>query len=119
MRRLTARLLLLVLLLGTFSPVALALSAQPRHACCVRKKPHCHNTLPTDPDGLAIYAPSCAQRSCCRALSLTHWAQPQPSHKAHPVPHNQLLSHLPQVIFAGADLAAAHTVRGPPEFSLA
>src|SRR5437899_354938 len=37
MNRWTARVLLLLLLMGTFGPVALAISASAQHACCMRK----------------------------------------------------------------------------------
>src|SRR5882672_6743134 len=40
MHRLTARLLLVLLLVGTFAPVALAISAPVLHACCMRKPLH-------------------------------------------------------------------------------
>ncbi len=40
MHRLTARLLLVLLLVGTFAPVALAISAPVPHACCMRKPLH-------------------------------------------------------------------------------
>ena len=37
MQRLTARILFLTALLGTFVPVALAIGAPAPHACCIRK----------------------------------------------------------------------------------
>ena len=40
MHRLTARLLLVLLLVGVFVPVALAISATSAHACCMRKPMH-------------------------------------------------------------------------------
>jgi hypothetical protein len=47
MRRLTARLLLLFALAGTFVPPALAATAAPPHACCIRKAAHqCHGSGP-------------------------------------------------------------------------
>ena len=39
MHRLTARILLVLVLVGTFAPLALATSGPPQHACCMRKGP--------------------------------------------------------------------------------
>jgi hypothetical protein len=39
MHRLTARILLVLVLVGTFAPLALATSGSPQHACCMRKGP--------------------------------------------------------------------------------
>ena len=44
MYRLTARLLLVLLLAGTFVPVAMAVSAPVPHACCMRKPMHDHGS---------------------------------------------------------------------------
>ena len=44
MYRLTARLLLALLLAGTFVPVAMAISAPVPHACCMRKPMHDHGS---------------------------------------------------------------------------
>ena len=44
MHRLTARLLLILMLSGTFAPAALAISAESPHACCKRKPLHDHGS---------------------------------------------------------------------------
>jgi hypothetical protein len=40
MHRVTARSLLVLLLVGVFVPVGLAIAAAPPHACCLRKAMH-------------------------------------------------------------------------------
>ncbi len=39
MHRLTARILLVLVLVGMFAPLALATAGPPQHACCMRKGP--------------------------------------------------------------------------------
>ena len=119
MRRLTASVLLLILLTGISAPLALALSAVPPHACCVRKGPHCHTMRGDDSQGPALYAPSCPSHSCCRALSATHYAQPNSSAHKNSVPQSQPLFALFNSIYRPTNLTAVHTVRGPPAFFLA
>ena len=118
MRRLIASALLLFLFAGVSVPLALAVSADPPHACCLRKKPHCHSMSPDDSTGLAFRAPSCANHSCCRALTATHWAQPRPQTQAHSIGQGEPLLTRSNSIFRTSDFIAAHAVRGPPEFSL-
>jgi hypothetical protein len=77
MHRLTARLLLLVALLGTFAPSALLALATPPHACCVRKAHRCHDSIDPDTE-LAIRDASCCNREASRAVTTAKWARPQP-----------------------------------------
>ena len=66
MHRLTARILLVLMLVGIFAPLALATAGPPQHACCMRKGP--------------------AQRSfsqmhqmsgnCCPPMATAQWARP-------------------------------------------
>ena len=74
MRRHTARSLLLVMLMGILAPSALAVLAAPAHACCLRKKSHCHSSRPAEE--LTFHAANCGQHDCCRALPATHSAKP-------------------------------------------
>ena len=77
MHRLTARIMLVVALLGAFAPSALAALYEPPHACCVRRVHHCHNSI--DPDSeLAIRDVSCCKNEGCRAVTTTRWAHAQP-----------------------------------------
>lgn len=117
MRRLIASLVSLFLLAGISVPLALALSADPPHACCIRKKPHCHTMEGSDASEHALYAPSCANHSCCRALSASHWAHPQAPTNSAVVRERKVTLHEANSIVHVSDLKSAHAVRGPPKFS--
>jgi hypothetical protein len=79
MHRLTARFLLLFVLVGNFVPLALASVAAKPHACCLRKAAHpCHGGGITDSSRLSIHDASCCNHDCCRAVTTAHWAHPQP-----------------------------------------
>ncbi len=78
MRRLTAGILLFFALAGTFVPLALAATAAPLHACCLRKAHHCHNSAALPSDQLVVRATSCCNHDCCRAVTTRQWASPQP-----------------------------------------
>jgi hypothetical protein len=66
--RITARLLLLVLLVGVFAPAALA-AIVPAHACCVRKPMmHSHSAPPSS----EFHATDCSSHRCCRPLTSSH-----------------------------------------------
>lgn len=77
MQRLIARLLLLFALAGTFVPVALAMTAPPLHACCIRKAHHCHESASADSAQLTG-AKSCCTHDGGRAVTTSQWANPQP-----------------------------------------
>src|ERR1700722_19784531 len=77
MQRLTARLLLLFALAGTFVPLALAATAAPSHACCVRKSHHCHDSASPE-NTLVVSATSCCSHDCCRAATTSQWADALP-----------------------------------------
>jgi hypothetical protein len=80
MQRLTARFLLLFALAGTFVPLALAVTAAPPHACCVRKATHqCHGSAAVESDQPAIHGTGCCNHDCCRAVTTSQSAHPQPS----------------------------------------
>ena len=79
MHRLTARILLLFVLVGNFVPLALAVAAGQGHACCVRKAAHpCHGGAIADSSRLSIHDAGCCNHDCCRAVTTAHWAHPQP-----------------------------------------
>jgi hypothetical protein len=73
MQRLTARLMLLFALAGTVVPLALAATAAPPHACCVRKTHHCHDSASPE-NTLVVSATSCCSHDCCRAATTPQWA---------------------------------------------
>src|SRR5580692_9390779 len=75
MHRLTARLLLVLLLVGVFVPVALAISATPAHACCMRKPMHGRPSHDAEFQG----PPGCCQHDCCRPLTVSQSAHLTPA----------------------------------------
>jgi hypothetical protein len=78
MHRLTARLLLLIALLGNFLPLALAASTAPAHQCCFRKGVHhCQGSSGQLGEGLSFNSGSCCNHDCCGAVTTAQWAQAQ------------------------------------------
>lgn len=77
MHRWTGRWLLLLALMGTFVPVALAVHAAPAaHACCVRKvQAHpCHGMTVAEPEQPTLRSMGCCGHDCCRASTTARWA---------------------------------------------
>jgi hypothetical protein len=70
MHRLTARLLLVLLLVGTFAPVALALTAPPPHECCLRKPLHDHGSM-----SFAVRTTGRDHQNCCPPVTTAQWAE--------------------------------------------
>ena len=70
MYRLTARLLLVLLLAGTFVPVATAVAAPAPHACCMRKPMHDHGS-----GTLQVQAVDSRSGNCCPPVTMAHWAE--------------------------------------------
>ena len=70
MHRLTARLLLVLLLVGTLAPVALAFAAPPPHACCMRRPLHDHGSLAVE-----FQATGGQHHNCCPPVTTAHWAE--------------------------------------------
>jgi len=114
MHRVTARLLLVLLLVSVFAPVALAISAPLPHTCCMRK------THEGDRRNSEFQArPDCCQHSCCRPLTVSLWAHLQLSTNAHVIPLSApMLSEL-GLIHRISGGNRSHFVRGPPQFSIA
>jgi hypothetical protein len=80
MQRITARFLLLIALVGTMVPVAIEAKATPRHACCVRKgSHHCHESGQEPSEQPVLADVGCCNHNCCRAVTSSQWAHPQPS----------------------------------------
>jgi len=114
MHRLTARLLLVLLLVGVFVPVALAISAAPPHACCLRKPLHdsAHNAQFQAP-------PGCCQHDCCRPLTVSQWAHVTPRICAHVVPVSATLQSERHADHVTTSVSHAPFGRAPPRFSIA
>jgi hypothetical protein len=124
MQRFTARLLLLFALAGTFVPLALAATAAPAHACCVRNTHHCHSAgLHTDTsaqsDELILHSAGCCNHDCCRGVTLTHSASPQSNIALAAA---ELASQLIQTQTSdapGARFSSSQSTRAPPQLTLA
>jgi hypothetical protein len=114
MHRLTARLLLILLLVSVFAPVALAISTPAPHACCMRKA---HDGDRQDSE---FQAPAdCCQHSCCRPLTVSLWAHVQLSTNTHVVPASVPLPSDLGTIHRISRGDRSHFVRGPPQLSIA
>ena len=109
MYRLTARLLLVLLLVGTLAPVALAISAPPPHACCMRKALHDHGSRSVELQAVGNH-----HNNCCPPVTTAHWAELGSGINAGT---NLLSVNLPPdlpPLFRSNDGNAIHPVRGPP-----
>jgi hypothetical protein len=115
MHRLTARLLLTLMLVGTLAPVALAISAPAPHACCMRKPMHDHN-LP----GSEFHSPaSHCQHDCCHPLAGLRSAQLKPATvSSFTPPSSQLQGQADPVLQTRHD-RSSRSVRAPPQFPIA
>lgn len=131
MQRVTARLVLLVLLLGVLVPAANAVGMDQTPACC-RRTPlqaathgmaHCHemagavadsNNLTSTSDQAVISRGSCPNHECCRSLVRSQWAQVAQSEAARNLATLSLnvASHVPKArTIAPHD---DHSGRAPP-----
>ncbi len=109
MHRIIASSLLVLLLVGTLAPVALALSAPPPHACCVRKLLHNGRAR-----HLEMQAVDGGRHNCCPPITTAHWAEIGSGINSdghwllahlHPQPHPVSLSGCQNLL---------RPVRGPP-----
>jgi len=114
MQRLTAGLLLLLALAGNLDPVALAATAAPLHACCLRKTHQCHGSLPADSDRLALHNPGCGNHDCCRAVTTSQWAHPQPRMTAIFARYVEVQVAELHTSCPAADLSSSQSTRAPP-----
>jgi len=113
MHRLTARLLLVLLLAGVFVPVALAIATPAPHACCLRKP------MQSSHDSEFQAPPGCCSHDCCRPLTVSQWADLGPgATTCGSLPATRLRSDTrhPDVL---STTHRAPSVRGPPQFSIA
>jgi hypothetical protein len=116
MRRHAARSLLLVMLMGILAPSALAVLAAPPHACCLRKKSHCHSSRPAGE--LTFHAANCGQHDCCRALPATRYAKLQPSLSTKITHHCQTIHTNLNFAYSHAYFNTSRSVRAPPSSSI-
>lgn len=114
MRLLTARLLLILLLVSAFAPVALAISTPAPHACCMRKAMRDGQHEPEIQS-----APDCCRHDCCRFFTVSLWAHLQPSASDSVIPHSAPLPPASRPVHRTAGGNRADSVRAPPQFSIA
>jgi hypothetical protein len=124
MHRLTARLLLFFALVGNLAPLALAATAAPPHACCVRKTAHhCHDSLASESVSetgqLVIRDANCCNGDCGRAVTTAQWAHAQSPAGAFDAPPVE--THLSQLdlVSPNAKFCRFASTRAPPHFSIA
>jgi hypothetical protein len=111
MNRWTARVLVLLMLTGTFGPVALAISASAAHACCMRKPRHRagHES--------AFQSASCQDHRCCTPLASTHWGQGEPVRRLHVTLPATVLNSAMSPAAAKRHVERSLSVRAPPQSS--
>ena len=109
MYRLTARLLLVLLLAGTFVPVAMAMSGPVPHACCVRKPMHDHGSA-----GRGIREVGGRTGNCCPPVTTARWAELGSTIDSNT--HPLLAYRLPDAhpILHSDHAVSLRPVRGPP-----
>jgi len=111
MQRLIARLLLLLIGLGVFQPLVEALSAEPPHACCLRKL----NALPNQP--AQFHDRGLAGGNCCPPLTTPHTANPVSGDQAQFSPAVSSLKAVSQDRFRHNPFRAILSARAPPASS--
>jgi hypothetical protein len=109
MYRLTARVLLVLLLAGTFVPVAMAISAPAPHVCCMRKPMHEHGS-----GTIEVRAVDGRNGSCCPPAATAHWAELGSGIDSSIHPLLACLSPNLQPIRVTNQANALRPVRGPP-----
>jgi hypothetical protein len=109
MYRLTARLLLVLLLAGTLVPATLAIAALPPHACCTRKPMHEHGSGSRE-----IRATGSQSRNCCPPVTTAHWAELGAGVDASVHPLLTSLSADPHSARLSKQVNTLRPVRGPP-----
>src|SRR5579872_2105213 len=114
MHRTTARLLLILLLVGVFVPVALAISAAPPHACCLRKPMHCRPSH----DAQFQAPPGCCQHDCCRPLTVSRGACPAFNTGTHRTSASTILQFEQEPTGFASLVNYACSGRAPPQFSI-
>jgi hypothetical protein len=114
MQRLIARFLVLFALAGNFIPLALAATAAPPHACCVRKSAHKCHTAAAESDQLTIRAASCCRSDSSRAVITSQYATPQPRIRAAQLDKLDGSIADSGAIVSSTQFSASHSTRAPP-----
>jgi hypothetical protein len=115
MHRQIARVLLILLLVSIFTPLALAISTPAPHACCMRKPLHARTTHDSQFNAPA----SCCGHDCCRPLTRSCWAHVRKSLSAQASLQCDGLESDRQSANLSYLACSSGPVRAPPQFSLA
>lgn len=119
MQRLTARLLLLIALAGTFIPLAMQAAAAPPRACCRRMAMHrCHDAAAADPQEPIAGAP-CCHHNCSRAVTTSQCAQPEPTGVGAFASEAQNCEPDFQSEIPDFEFLSTQSTRAPPQISIA
>src|SRR5882757_5354234 len=110
MQRWIAKILLILLLVSIFAPVAMAVDGPPQHACCLRTS-HSHKTI--------ITAVQQSDGSCCPPIATSHWAQVDPESSFHTVLLVEIASLAPDTFSHHLLTSSSYSGRAPPAFSIA
>jgi hypothetical protein len=113
MHRLTARSLLLLILMGAFSPVLEALSARAPHACCLQKM---HGT-PAQNGVPGLHEEAVHQGNCCPPMTTPHSAHLAVVPSSIAAIYSAGLELLPADQHSATASLASHSSRAPPVFS--
>ena len=108
MHRLIARLLLLIVALGIFQPSLEAFSAEPPHACCLRRL-HAQKDQP-----LQLRDASKLNGNCCPPLTAPHIAQPKSGDKDTAIPLASELVVSAMNARSGKGFDSHNSSRAPP-----
>lgn len=109
MRYMTARLLLVLLLVGTIAPVALAISVDQPHACCMRKPMHDQGSR-----NLEVQNVDSEHSNCCPPVTTAHWADLDSRIKSNLRPPLAYLPPDSHPVFRSNYENTLRPVRGPP-----
>jgi len=119
MQRRTAIFLLLLAFAGTFVPVALAATAPPPHACCLRNAHHCHDSAGSSEQPSFHASADCCNHDCCRAVTTVQSAVPSPlASTAFAATTNGFAAETPATSPA-LRFSSSRSSRAPPALSIA
>jgi len=126
MHRGVARLLVLVMIVSAFGPLAMARAAQPQAPHCLRHatKPvmQCHHGMsmaleqsePTTETSFQAADQCCSNHDCCRGMAAPRWAQPQSQLTAQQTQPTSPAVHTSVTEFAPSAFADIDSARAPP-----
>jgi hypothetical protein len=111
MHRLTARLLFILFVASTCTPVLQALSADPPHACCLR---HVHKSSGSDP---RLHDSTTHQGNCCPPMTTTHSASLSSIASSIHLPHASEFAPTLVNLHRTTSSNANNSSRAPPALS--